>query len=90
MKNDVGREQRFQSANIAADGRVSKSFEQRVVLLFSRLEARTFGADMLLGAPQNLPAVRLALSNCCGDLRIFVIEDLAKQKDSALYGVETF
>src|SRR5438445_9587766 len=90
VKNDVRREQRLQSANIAADGGVSKSFEQRVVLLFIRLEARTFGADMLPGAPQNLPAVCLALSDCCGDLRIFVIEDLAKQKDSALDRVQTF
>src|SRR5437870_2830301 len=89
VKNDVRREQRFQSANIAADGGVSKSFEQRVVLLFSGLEARAFGADMLFGAPQNLPAVRLALSDGCGDLRIFVIEDLAEEEDRALDRVQT-
>src|SRR5437868_5956253 len=45
---------------------------------------------MLLCASKNLPAIRLALSERGGDLRIFVVEDFAEQEDRALGRTQSF
>ena len=84
VHHDVAREQGDQPVHVAGAGRLAEALEQLPLLPGGRPEARTRPVDVLLGAPQELPGVRLGQTEHHRDLGVLVVEDLVQQEDRPL------
>jgi len=63
---------------------------QGAVLVFRLLETRLAGADMFMGAADDLAAGGLRLAEDAGDLAILRVEGLAQDEGGALFRPELF
>ena len=86
----VGGEQGQQCAQVAAARGVEETAGDLVALLAGGVEAGFALVDVMPGAGEDLPAVRLGLAGDLGYLGVVVAEDLAEQEHGAFGGREAF
>ena len=78
--DDVGRQEVQQATQVAALDRVEEPAGHLVALLARGLEPGLALVDVVPGAGEDLPAVRLGLPGDLGDLGVVVAEDLVEQE----------
>ena len=79
----VGSQEVQQAAEITAADRIEEAAGHLVTLLAGGLEPRLALVDVMPGAGEDLPAVRLGLAGDLGDLGVVVAEDLVEQEHGA-------
>ena len=84
----VGGQELDQPVHVSVGARCEETPRELVALLGRRLEPGRLGLDPPPRAREQLPAVRLALSDDLRDLRVPVLEDLAKEEHRPLHRLQ--
>ena len=90
VEHDILGEKRQQSLHIAMSRGLEKLLEHSLLLLGRDVEPRTVFRDVLLGAPEDLPAIDFALADHFRDFRIVIVKHFAKKENGALHGRQAF
>ena len=86
----IGGKKLEQAAQVTAARGVEEAAGHLVALLAGGLEPGLALVDVVPGADEDLPAVRLGPAGDLGDLRVVVAEDLAEQEHGAFGGRQAF